>query len=149
MDNSVSQKNLVLSKIEFHHHPFTLWDIVETVIRKHIEAFKEYNAFDVAEEVATMHYSFLVGLMPLSPGVHKLFDDGLFIHPDLAIGDWKIWAMHNMEYFSSEVQAKYDQILSDIKCKNKEEYPNELKEDVTYLQLDYKNDVKLLEEAGA
>ena len=53
-------------RIEIHHEPFTLYDIVNTVVNKHIACEWDLNYFSIASEVMDLHYRNLVGLIPLS-----------------------------------------------------------------------------------
>lgn len=61
--------------IEIHHAPFTLFSIVDIVMRKHEDTIGVIDEFDVCEEVMRLHYSGLVGLVPLSVTCHQLVHD--------------------------------------------------------------------------
>lgn len=61
--------------IEIHHSPFTLFSIVDIVMRKHEDLVGSIDEFDVCEEVMRLHYSGLVGLVPLSITCHQLVHD--------------------------------------------------------------------------
>ena len=67
--------------IEIHHEPFTLFDIVETVITKRLENGESINALNVADEVMELHYSGLVGLVPLTITMHELVHKGRIFIP--------------------------------------------------------------------
>lgn len=65
------------TKLEFHHYPFTLYDIVDTVLNKHLEQNGEIiNLFAIAEEVMLLHYELKIGLVPLSKTIHELAHAG-------------------------------------------------------------------------
>ena len=59
-------------KIELHHTPFTLYDIVEIVVNKHKLEKGVIYLIDIAEEVMELHFRGVVGLIPLSTTVHEL-----------------------------------------------------------------------------
>lgn len=61
--------------IEIHHSPFTLFSITDIVMRKQEEALGYIDEFKVVEEVMRLHYSGLVGLVPLSVTAHQLVHD--------------------------------------------------------------------------
>lgn len=61
--------------IEIHHAPFTLFSLVDIVMRKQEETVGYIDEFDVCEEVMRLHYSGLVGLIPLSITCHQLVHD--------------------------------------------------------------------------
>ena len=59
-------------RIEIHHEPFTLFDIVETVINRRLDEGEDINALHVADEVMELHYEGHIGLIPLSVTMHEL-----------------------------------------------------------------------------
>lgn len=59
--------------IEIHHEPFTLYDIVHVVLNKYIQEGEPVNALLIANEVLELHYSNMVGLIPLSKTLHKTY----------------------------------------------------------------------------
>lgn len=67
--------------IEMHHHPFTLFDICHTVLRKREEMGERIRPADIAEEVMKLHYDGEVGLIPLSVTIHELYHDGQIFIP--------------------------------------------------------------------
>lgn len=62
--------------IELHHAPYTLFSIVDIVMRKQEDLYGYIDEFDVCEEVMRIHYQGLVGLVPLSETCHQLVHDG-------------------------------------------------------------------------
>ena len=71
-------------RIELHHEPFTLFDIVDIVVNKQLDELGEcetVNMLDVANEVMELHYDGLVGLVPLSQTVHELVHSGALFVP--------------------------------------------------------------------
>ena len=61
--------------IEIHHAPYTLFSIVDTVMKKHEECYGYVDEYKVAEEVMRIHYCGLIGLIPLSITCHQLVHD--------------------------------------------------------------------------
>lgn len=59
-------------RIEIHHTPFTLFDIVMTVFNKRSRTQEPLEVELVALEVAYLHYFLYVGLVPLSKTEHLL-----------------------------------------------------------------------------
>lgn len=88
----VSNQDSFDIKIEIHHYPFTLRDIVEIVIRKK-QYYREYISVQMcAKEVMELHYKLIVGLIPLSETVHQLAHAGrLFIPTDKVLGRYNIF----------------------------------------------------------
>ncbi len=79
-------------KIEIHHYPFSLFDIVNIIYRKRVYNKESLSPFMVAEEVLRCHYQLLVGLIPLSETVHQLAHSGkLFIPVNKVMGRYKLF----------------------------------------------------------
>lgn len=68
-------------QIEIHHEPFTLFDIVETVINKRLELEMPIGTLQVADEVMGLHYEGKVGLVPLTVTMHELVHSGRIFIP--------------------------------------------------------------------
>jgi len=58
--------------VEVHHIPFTLEDIVVTVIYKRIANGESLKILDICDEVMRIHYEGIVGLVPLDKTTHAL-----------------------------------------------------------------------------
>lgn len=88
----VSNKDNYNIKIEVHHYPFTLYDIVLIVYKKRIFYQESLDVQMVAKEITMLHYKLLVGLIPLSKTVHQLVHDGkMFIPVDNVFGRYNIF----------------------------------------------------------
>ena len=68
-------------QIEIHHSPYTLFSIVDIVMRKHEDLYNSIDELKVAEEVMRLHYSGVIGLVPLSITCHQLVHDGQLTVP--------------------------------------------------------------------
>ncbi|MFA7127609.1 MAG: hypothetical protein WC136_00395 [Sphaerochaeta sp.] len=73
------EKNL---KIESHHHPKTLFDIVQDVITENLESnlIDEKTGIDLVQEVMDLHFFDKVSYINLCVHCHKKYHDG---HPDV------------------------------------------------------------------
>lgn len=79
-------------KIEIHHYPYTLYDIVQIVYRKRVYHQESLSVYMVAKEVCMLHYQGLVGLISLSTTVHQLYHDGkLFIPVEHVYGKYPLF----------------------------------------------------------
>jgi len=66
--------------IEIHHEPFTLFDIVETVLSRREAEGESIDPLAIADEVMQLHFDGKVGLIHLSKTMHQLVhDDKIFI----------------------------------------------------------------------
>ena len=102
-------------KLEFHHHPFTLFDYTEAVVNKLKSETEDEFVYenDVCREVAKLHYKFVVGLVPLDPTSHEQVHDGLLeIHPDLIIGNYEKFFKEYNEFIPESTKAKYIEWLT-------------------------------------
>lgn len=79
-------------KIEVHHYPYTLYDLVQIVYRKRVYYQESLSVYIVAKEVCMLHYQSLVGLISLSTTVHQLYNDGkLFIPVEHVYGNYSLF----------------------------------------------------------
>lgn len=103
--NNINRDETTKVKFEIHHEPFTLFDITDAVVSSHINNDKPLNPLLIAEEVMKLHYSNMVGLIPLSNTCHGLVHDGrLFIPLQCVYGDY-------LEF----IDQYYDSISDDVK----------------------------------
>ncbi len=101
--NVSNEDNNYNVKIELHHYPFSLYDIVNIVYRKRSYNHESLSVAMVAEEVLQLHYQLLVGLIPLSETVHQLFHSGrLFIPVNKVLGRYKIFVDIYYPYIEPE-----------------------------------------------
>lgn len=68
-------------RIEIHHEPFTLFDIVQTVIQKRLDLGESISELAIADEVMGLHYEGKVGLIPLTVTMHELVHNGRIFIP--------------------------------------------------------------------
>ena len=135
--------------IEIHHAPFTLFSIVDIVMRKQEDQLGYIDEFKVAEEVMRLHYMGLVGLVPLAVTVHQLVHDGQ-IHVPL----WCVYGRF-VEFTKKYYDYIPDEILEALKeeiqlSRKFRENPEALKEnskilDVQFVYLDVDGEEKLEE----
>lgn len=94
--------------IEFHHYPFTLFDITNIVLDTHYDPENLATAVSldplaIADEIVKLHYDGYVGLVPLSKTLHKLAHRGeIFINLNKVHG--------NVEGFMEKYQMDEDLI---------------------------------------
>ena len=66
------------TKPESHHHPQTLFDIVENVLQKHIDLndLDDYTDFDICQEVMDLHFQKKVSYIVLCKHCHEKYHNG-------------------------------------------------------------------------
>ena len=90
-------------KVEQHHYPFTLYDIVEIVYAKRLFYGELLDVEMVAKEVTMLHYKMIIGLIPLSKTVHQLFHDGkIFIPVDKVFGRYNVFVNLYKDFMTTE-----------------------------------------------
>ena len=98
-------------KIELHHSPFTLRDICVTILNKRMKNNEMLTIESVAYEVMFVHYSLMVGLIPLSETVHQLVHSQyIFIPTDKVYGYYKNFVKTYNDYIDTEVLDKPDDL---------------------------------------
>ena len=104
---SISKENIKKLKIEIHHEPFTLYDIVNIVLRRFINKNRDINEYDIADEILQLHFRGMVGLIPVSYTVHQLIHVGKIFIPlqYLDEGFMKFYEFYKREISESELEA--------------------------------------------
>ena len=101
-------------KIEVHHTPFTITDIITIIIKKRMEKNESLKMQDIAREVMEVHYLGLVGLYPLCQLCHGLahadFDE-LFIPLDSVFGEPEQFVKIYKPYMTESMTVKWDNIV--------------------------------------
>lgn len=105
--------------LEFHHYPFNLYEIVETVLKKQTDFYTHsVNTFEVCNEVMRLHYENLIGLVPLSETVHELAHSGeIFINLNMVFGNVKEFLNIYDDYIGDGLKDSL-KMLSDLSDKN-------------------------------
>jgi hypothetical protein len=99
--------------LEFHHYPYTLFDIVSIVLDEHIlvRGEKFINPFDIAEEVMELHFQNYIGLVPLTTTVHELVHSGkIFVNLKYVFGNYNKF----INLYSSASSDSYKQMLTNL-----------------------------------
>ena len=104
-------------KIEIHHYPFTLGDIIRIVYRKRAYYGESLDTPMVAKEILQLHFLAMVGLIPMSITAHKLYHNSkLFIDVNVVFGRWQYF----VEYYRPFITDEQMDVLNRI-----EKYSNE------------------------
>ena len=107
----VSNKDNYNIKIEIHHYPFTLYDIVTIVYRKRCFYNESLDVQLVAKEVTMLHYKLLIGLIPLSQTVHQLVHAGkIFIPIQNVLGRYQLFVDFYKQFCEPEQLETLDRI---------------------------------------
>lgn len=139
--NNISKANNKKIRIEVHHAPLTLYDIIKLVLDRTIRTGGEVNCMLLAEEAAHIHYMNQVGLIPLSKTLHEVVhnSDKLIIPMYMVYGDFRAF----LENFSEElemdenkhIKAKIQRIIDQTRELNDKSF-DILKEKFTYITVD-------------
>lgn len=101
------------ASLEFHHHPFTLYDIVEIIVNKHIMEDTDITSISIAEEVLKLHFDNLVGLVKLSATNHELVhEQKLFIPHDMIFGNVNEFVNIYYDYIYDDMIDKYNKLIN-------------------------------------
>ena len=90
-------------KIEIHHTPFVLEDIVRIIYEKRLANHEDLSLEMVAKEVMECHYKCLVGMYPLTATEHELVHSGyLFIPPQDIFGNYNKFIEEYKDFIDPE-----------------------------------------------
>lgn len=133
---NVTNKDTFKIKIELHHSPLTLHDIVLTVFNKRMFYNESLEIEMVAKEVMYVHYFLMVGIIPLSQTVHELVHtQSIFIPLGKSMGNWEEFIDVYREWAPPEVLDKIDQMRTHTLAYNEERNLAILQQSPTILQL--------------
>ena len=125
MDKCIVFKNLSIENgkrytIELHHDPFTLAEIINTVVSKRQALGESLNPYLVAEEVMELHYDDKVGLINLTKTAHELTEKGrIFIPLQWIYQRYDLFVEEYEEYMDSALKSKIEIIIQmSNKCKD-------------------------------
>jgi hypothetical protein len=140
MDSRVLPVNL-----EFHHFPFTLYDISETIGKSMISNLGEdesVSCFDIAEKVIEEHYMNNIGLVPLTETLHEMaHNNAITIPMDKVNGDYKKYIEKYKNFIAPEsidkvgIMEVYNE-SDEAKAFNK----NKLKKKIVNYEIKYNKD---------
>jgi len=107
VDNILSNITAADADLEFHHYPFTLYDIVDVVCINNFLDKKNFTSFSIAKEVMELHYKNLIGLVPLSKMNHELAHNGdLFLSSKQIFGEYTEFMKKYEKAVSAELKEK-------------------------------------------
>lgn len=107
--------------IELHHTPFTLMEIINTVVSKRQAMGETLNPYYVVEEVLGLHYDGKVGLINLSKTPHECAENGRIFIPLQRIyhHGYVEFVNEYEEYMDDNLKAKIEMILQmSLKCED-------------------------------
>ena len=129
-------------KIELHHSPLTLFDIVSVVMQKHQDEYDRIDIFDIADEVMELHYQCRVGLLPLSISTHKLVHLGeIFIPVQMVRGDWASFYREYAPFFNQDLVIK---LQNTVRFSKEIQDVSLLETKYTYIEVDGFKQIQLL-----
>ena len=124
-------------RIEIHHEPLTLFDIVKVVVNKHIEEGIPLNDLYISDEVMNLHYTNQVGLIPLSKSIHQIIHNSneIIIPIKLVFGDYKKFLDEYSDYVDDDILDKLERKINETKTIKKEMF-NKLDPSYVYVEVD-------------
>lgn len=124
-------------KIEVHHDPFTLYELVEVVMDHQQRLGKPLNELYVAEEVMKLHYDNMVGLIPLSKTMHQVVHKSgkIKIPLNLVYGNYKKFMQEYEDDIPDEMWEKLERKMEETLAINSDTF-DALQKQYTYIEVD-------------
>lgn len=133
---NVSNKTTFKIKIELHHSPFTLFDIVMTIFNKRLFYNESLEVEMVAKEAMYIHYMLMVGIIPLAETVHELVHNQLiFIPMDKVMGNYEAFIDYYGEWIPPETMDKIQRMREATLVYNEKANTSILEQSPIVLQL--------------
>lgn len=124
LKTDVIMANLDITKVdlEFHHYPFTLYDIVDIMLECSLGENEKVTSINLAEKVLNEHYLNRVGLARLTKTNHELAHAGsIFVPLSSVFGDVNGFILRYRDYISFELMEKYNTLVD---IQKNQEYDN-------------------------
>ena len=100
------------AEVEFHHYPFTLYDIVFLTVNKYILEGKKFNTFTICRAVLNEHSRNRVALVPLCVTAHQLVHAGrIFINLNMVYGKINEFVNEFYRVLTDEMIEKYNKLV--------------------------------------
>lgn len=97
--------------LEFHHYPFTLYDIIEIVMLKHVINEEKFTSFSLAKEIMELHFHHYIGLVPLTRTNHELAHSGnLFLSKKQIFGDYRLFMDMYESGITNDMRSKVEKM---------------------------------------
>ena len=135
--NNVQNGEGTKVRIEIHHEPLTLYDIVKVVLNKFIDNCIPLNDLFIADEVMELHYSNMVGLIPLSKSIHQIIhhSNELVIPLSLVFGDYSSFIEKYNDYLDDAIMDKIERKIYEARAFNSS-MANKLTPEYVYVEVD-------------
>lgn len=123
--------------IEMHHEPFTLYDIVNTIVTKYLDEGLPINDLMIADEVLKLHYENKVGLVPLSKTAHQVIHNStkLVVPLNMCYGNYSMFLEEYEPYIDESIYEKLEKKMDMTKNLTPESFDAIMKE-FTYITVD-------------
>ena len=134
---NVSSENSKRVKIEIHHEPFTLFDIVSVVVERFLDQGYPLNDLLIADEVMELHYANMVGLIPLSKTIHQIVHNStkIRIPLNMVYGDYTSFlTSEKYEAYVDELFEKLEIKINETKNLTEANF-DDLRKEFTYLEM--------------
>lgn len=108
-DNILSNITTGDVDLEFHHYPFSLYELIEIVMGNHIINKETFTSFSLAKEIMELHYKHLIGLVPLTRTTHELAHSGkIFLSNKQIFGNYQEFIKIYNNSISRELKNKIE-----------------------------------------
>lgn len=102
--------------LDIHHCPFTIFDVIDIVMREMASRHGTLRVFEIAEQVMVEHQNNRIGLVPLSKTCHQLVHDGqLFIPLSFVFGDYEAFIADYKSFISPAQNAIVNKMREESK----------------------------------
>ena len=138
-------------KIHLHHDPFDLFTITKTVYNKRVAFYESIAEEDIALEVMYLHYSLMIGLIPVSATAHNLIHNQYLLVPiEKVVGNYQEFFDRYSPWMDTECIDIYNK-LKNLSTEYSDDYKTLLSRQFIYINMgdnditaqDVMNDIKM------
>lgn len=114
LKNDMIMSNITddMATTEYHHYPFTLYEITEIVVNKKIMEDEQFTSISVAEDILKLHFDNKVGLVLLTKTNHQLAHAGKILIPMSSVfGNVNEFINDYKEYIMDQKVEMYNELV--------------------------------------
>ena len=98
-------------KIEMHHCPLTLYDLVDIVLNKYLLLQQPYTALSIANEVMDAHFMNQIGIVPMTVTMHQMIHAGKnLVNAKDLFGNYRQFALQYETFIDESHIEKMDNV---------------------------------------
>lgn len=100
---AITLERMDQTSIDIHHHPFSLFTVVKSLVNEKLEKEEAFCTFDICTKGIELHFQNVIGFVALLSSMHQKFHNGFLSIPRSMIkGNYNIFLNEYGKYLEEE-----------------------------------------------